>query len=88
MALPKQRHTHFRRDRARKELELKPKDTKKCEKCGKPKLPHRICPNCGTYKGREYVNTAPKLKKGEKTAVAKKAAPKKKAKKAEKEDKK
>jgi large subunit ribosomal protein L32 len=25
-----------------------------CE-CGQPSLPHRICPSCGTYKGRQYL---------------------------------
>lgn len=61
MALPKQRHTHYRRDRARKELEMEPTKTQKCDKCGSPKLPHRVCPKCGTYKGREVLKTAPKL---------------------------
>jgi large subunit ribosomal protein L32 len=23
--------------------------------CGEPTLPHRICPSCGTYKGRQYL---------------------------------
>ncbi len=23
--------------------------------CGEPSLPHRICPSCGTYKGRQYL---------------------------------
>ena len=27
-----------------------------CE-CGEPTLPHRICPSCGTYKGRQYLQT-------------------------------
>ncbi len=26
-----------------------------CSNCGKPRLPHRVCPNCGYYKGREVV---------------------------------
>ena len=26
-----------------------------CPQCKSPKLPHRACPKCGTYKGREIV---------------------------------
>lgn len=29
-----------------------------CPKCHEPVLPHRACPACGTYKGREVVATA------------------------------
>lgn len=66
MALPKQRHTHYRRDRARKELEMEPTKTITCEKCAAPKLPHCVCPKCGTYKGRQAIDTTPKLKKSAK----------------------
>ena len=23
--------------------------------CGKPSLPHAICPSCGSYRGRNYL---------------------------------
>jgi large subunit ribosomal protein L32 len=26
-----------------------------CNNCGEMRLPHRICPNCGHYKGREVI---------------------------------
>jgi large subunit ribosomal protein L32 len=29
-------------------------------KCGEPTLPHRICPSCGTYKGRQMLRIAEK----------------------------
>lgn len=66
MALPKQRHTIHRRDRARKELELSLTKTETCKQCGGPKLSHRICPKCGTYNGRVMIDTTPKLKQAAK----------------------
>ena len=26
-----------------------------CPKCGAPVRPHRVCKNCGTYKGKDVV---------------------------------
>jgi large subunit ribosomal protein L32 len=26
-----------------------------CPQCHAPKLPHRACPSCGTYAGREII---------------------------------
>jgi large subunit ribosomal protein L32 len=28
-----------------------------CPRCQEPKLPHRLCANCGYYAGREVVAT-------------------------------
>jgi large subunit ribosomal protein L32 len=28
----------------------------KCPQCDSPYLPHRVCPSCGYYKGRQMVN--------------------------------
>lgn len=43
----------------------------KCEKCGLPKLAHRMCENCGTYKGRVVVDVVAKAAKREKKRKAK-----------------
>jgi large subunit ribosomal protein L32 len=64
MALPKQRHTHERRDRARRELEMTTTQTHSCPKCSAPVLSHRACPKCGEYRGRQIIKKAePKLAK-------------------------
>ena len=26
-----------------------------CPQCGAPRLPHRVCPKCGMYRGRQVV---------------------------------
>lgn len=69
MALPKQRHTTERRDRARRELKMTPTKTQECKKCGAPVISHRACPKCGDYRGRTVLKKAlPKLAKGKKKA--------------------
>jgi len=37
-----------------------------CEKCGEPKLPHRVCGLCGTYSKRSVIDVLKKLTKKEK----------------------
>jgi len=29
--------------------------TMPCPKCGAPHRPHRVCPSCGTYNGRQVL---------------------------------
>lgn len=36
-----------------------------CQKCGARILPHRICSNCGSYKGAEVIDVMKKLDKKE-----------------------
>ncbi|HEX7613829.1 MAG: 50S ribosomal protein L32 [Acidobacteriota bacterium] len=60
MPNPKHRHSKTRRDLRRAHDFLKPKQTSKCTNCGTEKLPHRVCPSCGHYKGREVMSGAEK----------------------------
>ena len=34
---------------------LKQPGLSECPNCHEPKVPHRVCPHCGQYKGREVV---------------------------------
>ena len=60
MPNPKHRHSKTRRDLRRAHDFLKPKQTSTCTNCGAEKLPHRVCPSCGHYKGREVMSGAEK----------------------------
>ncbi|HOI75852.1 MAG TPA: 50S ribosomal protein L32 [Syntrophales bacterium] len=55
MPNPVKRHSKTRRNKRRSHDFLTPAQASACPQCGEPKLPHRVCPNCGTYKGREVV---------------------------------
>jgi len=55
MANPKRRHSKARRDKRRAHDALSPTGTSRCDNCGEIKLPHRACPSCGHYRGREVI---------------------------------
>ncbi len=65
MAVPKKRHTKSRRNKRRMNIFLKKPALAACSKCGKDCLPHRVCPNCGFYKGREVIDVFKKMTKKE-----------------------
>ncbi|HHO47402.1 MAG TPA: 50S ribosomal protein L32 [Desulfobacteraceae bacterium] len=56
MALPKRRHSHSRTRKRRAHDALKAPNTVACPECGEPKLPHRLCGGCGTYKNRAVIH--------------------------------
>lgn len=53
--LPKRKVSSGRRDRRRAHDALKARNVVNCPNCGEPRLPHRVCPNCGHYQGREVI---------------------------------
>jgi len=55
MALPKRRHSHTRGAKRRTHWKLKATPLSTCSHCTQPKLPHRVCPNCGYYDGAEVI---------------------------------
>jgi large subunit ribosomal protein L32 len=52
MALPKRRHSVTRGRKRRTHYKLPKVGLNECPQCKQPKLPHRVCGNCGYYKGR------------------------------------
>ncbi|MFM8305231.1 MAG: 50S ribosomal protein L32 [Actinomycetota bacterium] len=57
MAVPKRKtprsKTHSRRSA---NMKLAPPAKSLCPQCGAAKLPHRVCSNCGTYRGRQVID--------------------------------
>ncbi|MDO9355597.1 MAG: 50S ribosomal protein L32 [Solirubrobacteraceae bacterium] len=57
MAVPKQKQSHSRSTKRRSQHKAANPGTQGCPACGEPRLPHRVCKNCGSYNGRTVVNT-------------------------------
>jgi large subunit ribosomal protein L32 len=57
MAVPKRRKSKARRDQRRSHHALAAPARSECPQCHQPKAPHRACRNCGTYRGREVIET-------------------------------
>lgn len=55
MPNPIKRHSKSRKNTRRAHDFLTPAAAAVCPQCKAPKQPHRVCPTCGTYKGREIV---------------------------------
>ena len=55
MAVPKTRISKARKHSRRANWGLSVPGMVKCPQCGELKMPHRICPACGYYKGKEIV---------------------------------
>ena len=58
MAVPKKRKSKSRRDMRRAHWKLTAPNVVNCPQCTEPALPHRVCPKCGYYKGREVVKVS------------------------------
>jgi large subunit ribosomal protein L32 len=53
--LPKIKISKGRRNRRRAHHAIGVPNLVSCERCNEKTLPHRVCPNCGTYMGRIQV---------------------------------
>ncbi|NLM69735.1 MAG: 50S ribosomal protein L32 [Firmicutes bacterium] len=55
MAVPKRKVSKRRGRNRRAHWKVKLVSGVECPQCHEPKLPHRVCSNCGYYKGRQVV---------------------------------
>ncbi len=55
MAVPKRKHSKSRRNKRRSHHRLVVASLSSCPQCNEPKLPHRVCPHCGTYNERQIL---------------------------------
>ena len=62
MALPKRKHGKARRDKSRTHWKLAVRSATACPQCARPIVPHRVCPSCGYYRGRQVLVIAEKKK--------------------------
>jgi large subunit ribosomal protein L32 len=59
MGVPKRKVAHARQMDRRSHHALTLPRLEACPHCHEPKLPHRVCPNCGWYRGRLAVEPKP-----------------------------
>ncbi|MBN2125880.1 MAG: 50S ribosomal protein L32 [Deltaproteobacteria bacterium] len=57
MAVPKKKKSKSRRDMRRSHDQTRLPNTSLCPQCHEPVLPHHVCLQCGTYKGRDLIKT-------------------------------
>lgn len=57
MPNPKRRHSTRRTGNRRAHDFLTSSSLSECPNCHEKKLPHHACPKCGTYKGRQVLDT-------------------------------
>lgn len=55
MAVPKRKTSTTRKNKRRTHYKLHVPGMTKCDNCGEFKLSHRVCPSCGSYKGKEVI---------------------------------
>ncbi len=57
MAVPKRKTSKARRDKRRSAVwKLEAPALSRCSHCGELVVPHKVCKNCGYYKGVEVIS--------------------------------
>lgn len=57
MPVPKRKTSRTKRDTRRAQHQAEAPAKSVCPQCHQPKLPHRVCPECGYYNGKEVIET-------------------------------
>jgi large subunit ribosomal protein L32 len=56
VAVPKKKLSRSRRDMRRANHDrISAVSLSSCTQCGEPMIPHRACPSCGVYRGRQVI---------------------------------
>lgn len=55
MAVPKRKTSKSRKRLRRGHHKASVIPAQACPRCSSPKLPHRVCPTCGYYRGKKMV---------------------------------
>ena len=55
MANPKRKFSKARTAKRRATWKLPAANVSQCPQCHQVKQPHRLCPNCGYYRGKEII---------------------------------
>lgn len=55
MAVPKKRTSKQRKRKRRTHYKAESVTVHECPNCGDTKLPHRVCPSCGYYRGESVL---------------------------------
>lgn len=58
MGVPKRKSSKNRTNRRFRSQKKKTVGSVPCPKCGAPHQPHRVCPSCGTYRGRQVLTVS------------------------------
>ncbi len=57
MAVPKKKKSKSKRNMRRSHDSINMPSVATCPHCHEPVLPHHVCPECGTYRGKTMVVT-------------------------------
>jgi large subunit ribosomal protein L32 len=62
MGVPKSKRSRMRARRTRAHLTISLPNLERCPNCGGLKLPHRVCSECGYYRGEKFIKSAQEIR--------------------------